>query len=49
MNNIFICGENKCDCDADGKPMLILGGFSTVEDTPKNREILSVGSGRFNQ
>ena len=37
--NVFICGENKCDCDSNGKPMLILGAFSTVEDTPENREI----------
>ncbi len=38
MNNIFICGPNQCDCDTNGKGILLLKNFGECEDTPENRE-----------
>ena len=34
---IFICGQ-KCNCDSKGKPVLLIGAFGSVEDTPENRD-----------
>ncbi len=34
---LFICGR-KCDCDDKGKPVLLIGSFDVVEDTPENRD-----------